>query len=188
MEKEDVGFLCECFNDMSFWGEYDSIVEQRSMSELMQRFDNPSNLKILTERKRFIIQKKDGSRIGFIGHWVTQPNRWMEIGYNIVTKERGKGYGTEAVQLMVDYLFLSQNISRIQAMADVRNKASQSVLEKAGFRIEGTIRKSGFSRGNWTDAYLYSILREEWKEPKILTKNALKLSKGASKNNRKPEV
>ena len=172
MEKEDVDFLYECFNDIDFWGEYDSIVEQRSKSELMQRFDNPSNLRILTERKRFIIQKKDGSRVGFISHWVTQPNRWMEIGYNIVTKERGKAYGTEAVQLMVDYLFLSQNISRIQAITDVRDKTSQSVLEKAGFRIEGTIRKSGFSRGDWTDAYLYSVMREEWKEPKILTKTA----------------
>ena len=170
MEKEDVDFLAECFNDISFWGEYDSIVEQRSKSELMQRFDNPSNLRILTERKRFIILKKDGSRIGFITHWITQPNGWMEIGYNIVTKERGKGYETEAVQLMVDYLFLSQNISRIQAMIDVRDKSSQSVLEKTGFRKEGTCRKSSFVRGAWADSHLYSILREEWKEPKILTR------------------
>jgi RimJ/RimL family protein N-acetyltransferase len=170
MEKEDVDFLFECFNDIDFWGAYDPIVEQRSKSELMQRFDNPSDLKNLTERKRFIIQKKDGSKIGFIGHWVTQPNRWMEIGYNIITKERGKGYGTEAVQLIVDYLFLSQNISRIQALTDVRNKTSQKLLEKTGFKKEGTIRKTAFSRGEWTDAHIYSILREEWKHPRLLTK------------------
>jgi RimJ/RimL family protein N-acetyltransferase len=172
VERDDVDFLCECFNDIGFWGEYDSIVEQRSKSERMKQFDNPSNLALLTERKRFVIQKKDGTRIGVIGHWITQPSRKTEIGYNIVTNERGKGYGTEAVQLMVDYLFLSQNLRRIQATTDVRNKASQSVLEKAGFKIEGTIRKSGYARGVWTDAYLYSILREEWKEPKILTKTA----------------
>jgi RimJ/RimL family protein N-acetyltransferase len=94
----------------------------------------------------------------------------MEIGYGIVPSERGKGYGTEAIQLMVDYLFLSQNIFRLQARTDVRNKASQRVLEKASFRIEGTIRKSLFARGVLRDVCLYSILREEWKEPKILTK------------------
>ncbi len=33
----------------------------------------------------------------------------------VVQSERGKGYGTEAAQLMVDYLFLSMDVSRIQA-------------------------------------------------------------------------
>jgi RimJ/RimL family protein N-acetyltransferase len=47
-------------------------------------------------------------------------------------------------------------------------------LEKVGFKKEGTLRKNFFVRGEWRDAYLYSILREEWKEPKILTKTAQK--------------
>jgi RimJ/RimL family protein N-acetyltransferase len=75
---------------------------------------------------------------------------------------------------MVDYLFLSKDIVRIEATTNVGNKASQRVLEKAGFRIEGTIRKLTLVRGVWTDHYLHSVLREEWKEPKILTKNRLK--------------
>ena len=72
--------------------------------------------------------------------------------------------------MIVDYLFLSKDIARIQAMTDVRNKASQKVLERVGFRREGTIRKSGRIRGEWTDAYLYSVIRDEWKEPRMLTK------------------
>jgi ribosomal-protein-alanine N-acetyltransferase len=52
----------------------------------------------------------------------------------------------------------------------VRNVGSQKVLEKAGFKKEGTIRKLFFLRGQLRDACLYSILREEWKEPKILTR------------------
>jgi len=52
----------------------------------------------------------------------------------------------------------------------VKNRASQRVLEKAGFKKEGALRKSMFVRGEWVDTYVYSILREEWKEPKILTK------------------
>jgi RimJ/RimL family protein N-acetyltransferase len=43
---------------------------------------------------------------------------------------------------------------------------SQKVLQKAGFKKEGIIRKSVFSRGEWRDRALYSILRKEWKEPK----------------------
>jgi len=71
----------------------------------------------------------------------------------------------------VDYLFLSKDIVRIQAGTDVRNKASQKVLENAGFVREGTIRKSAFNKGEWSDGYIYSILREEWTEPRILDKN-----------------
>ena len=89
--------------------------------------------------------------------------------FAFVPSERGKGYGTEAVQLMVDNLFIYRNIVRIQATADVGNKAAQRVLEKAGFRTEGTIRKLSLVRGKWRDRTLYDILLEEWKEPRILT-------------------
>jgi RimJ/RimL family protein N-acetyltransferase len=69
---------------------------------------------------------------------------------------------------MIDYLFLSKETVRVQACADVRNLTSQKALEKAGFTKEGTIRKFGFLRGGWRDGCLYSILRDEWKEPRIL--------------------
>ena len=170
MEKEDVDFEFESTKDIDSVGEYEPIEEQVSKSHLMKTFDNPSNLEVLTESRVFVIQKKDGIKIGGINHRFNQPDQTMEIGCNIVSTERGKGYGTEATQLMVDYLFLSKDIGRIQAKADVRNKASQRVLEKVGFKMEGTTRKSYFARGVWNDSYLYSILREEWKEPKIITK------------------
>jgi RimJ/RimL family protein N-acetyltransferase len=72
--------------------------------------------------------------------------------------------------IMVDYLFLSRELMRVQATIDVNNIVSQRVLEKVGFTKEGIIRKSNFSRGKWCDDCLYSILKEEWKEPKILAK------------------
>jgi RimJ/RimL family protein N-acetyltransferase len=90
----------------------------------------------------------------------------------LVSSERGKGYGTEATKLMVDYLFLSKNIVRIQTTTNARNKPAQKTLKKIGFQIEGTIRKCQLVRGVWNDFYLLSILRDEWKGPRILTKIA----------------
>jgi len=101
---------------------------------------------------------------------VSPYTKMLEIGYALVPNERGKGHCTEATQLMVDYLFLSKEIARIQATTHVGNAASQKVLEKAGFKREGTLRKAFQSRGERTDLAIFSILREEWKEPKILTK------------------
>ena len=169
MEREDVDFIIQLRNDLDS-NVYVS-VKQMSKAETMKEFDNPEPLALMTERTRFIIEKKDGTKIGYMTHWVVQPSRHMEIGYIMIPKERGKGYCSEAVQIIVDYLFLSKDIVRIQAGTDVRNKASQKVLENAGFIREGTVRKSAFNKGEWSDGCIYSILREEWKEPRILDKN-----------------
>jgi RimJ/RimL family protein N-acetyltransferase len=168
MEKEDLNFHLETTNDVSFYGEDGPVTTQMSLSEAERRFDNPSPLVTVCERARFVIEKKEGVKIGFIAHYLVQPARLMEIGYGVIRSERGKGYGTEAVQIMVDYLFLSKDIFRIQAVTNAGNKASRKVLEKAGFKKEGTLRETGYVRGERTDAYIYSILRDEWKEPKIL--------------------
>jgi len=168
MEKDDADFILDCLNNINF-DEYDPIVEV-SKTELVKGYDNPSELAVATERQNFIIEKKDGTKVGFIRHGLILPHKLLEIGYAIVPSERGKGYATEAAQLVVDYLFLSKDICRIEAGTNVRNKASQRVLEKVGFKREGTLRKVMFVRGEWVDVYVYSILREEWKEPKILTK------------------
>jgi hypothetical protein len=88
MDKDDVDFEFECLNDIDFLGEYIPLYEQRSKSDLMKRFDSPSSWFVLTDRKDFVIQKKDGTKVGLIGHWFTKPNRMMEIGFNVVPKER----------------------------------------------------------------------------------------------------
>ena len=168
VEKEDLAFLAEWFNDPKVFGEYNPLM-QVSRTEMERNYGEKK-----FEETDFFIEGKDGRRIGSMWHFnVNHPaGNQLEIGYFMVPAERGKGYCTEAVNIMVDYLFLSKNIERIQAQTDVRNAGSQRVLEKAGFKKEGTIRKSFFLRGQLRDSCLYSILREEWKEPKTLTKNA----------------
>jgi RimJ/RimL family protein N-acetyltransferase len=162
MEREDLSFYVKWVNDPSFFGEYNPL-EQAAKAEVEKSFDTAP-----PERRRFFVEKKDGTKIGVVG--VFKAGALWEIGFTLIPSERGKGYGPEAVTIMVDYLFLSRDLVRIQATTDLRNKASQSLLEKIGFKREGTLRKSYFVRGEWTDCHLYSILREEWKEPKILTK------------------
>jgi ribosomal-protein-alanine N-acetyltransferase len=75
--------------------------------------------------------------------------------------ERGKGYCSEAVKIMVDYLFLSKDIVRIQAHTEARNIVAQKTLKNAGFKKEGTFRREYFVRGEWRDGRIFAILREE---------------------------
>ncbi|MDH5732931.1 MAG: GNAT family N-acetyltransferase [Candidatus Bathyarchaeota archaeon] len=164
VEKEDLPQLAEWINDPDFYGEYEPLI-QVTRVELEKQYDN-----LLSEERWFIVEKKDGSSIGGMSHF--PEGKLIEIGYTLIPGERGKSYCTEAVKLMIDYLFLSKNIIRVQAPTDPRNISSQRVLEKAGFKKEAIVRKSNVIRGKWRDRALYSILRKEWKEPKILTKTA----------------
>jgi ribosomal-protein-alanine N-acetyltransferase len=173
-DKEDLDFFFEFWNDLNCYGEYEAIQPQISKAEAQKRIENPAQTDV--EWTWFVIEKKDGTRIGFIIHYYVQPSKNMTVGYALVPSETGKGYGTEALQIMVDYLFLTKDIMRVQATTDLRNRVSRRVLEKAGFKKEGTIRKSGFTRGRWTDECLYGLLREEWEEPRILTRRPVEAS------------
>ena len=166
IEKEDLPLLTDWSNNPEYLGEH-IWLPQQSRTEWAKRYDN-----LTPDTKWFFIEKKDGTKIGTMFHFPR--GNALEIGYALIPSERGKGYCSEAVKIIVDYLFLSKEIVRVQAITDVGNLASQKILEKAGFEREGTIRKSAFIRGEWRDGCLYSIIREKWKEPKILTKTAQK--------------
>jgi len=161
-EKEDLPWVAEWLSNPDFFGVYNPLL-QISRSDLEKNSE-----KAPSENRWFIIETKDRSKVGEIGHFLD--GRLWEIGYNLIPSERGKGYATEATKIMVDYMFLSKETVRIQAHIDPRNIPSQKVIEKNGFKKEGLIRKCFFSKGQWRDMLLYSILREEWKTPKILTK------------------
>ena len=154
--------LQEWVNNLNIEGEYEPIT-QETIKDLEKQYDD------LKEGQWFFIEKKDGKKIGYVAHFVSM-GKQKAIGYALLPEERDKGYGTEAATIMVDYLFLSKNIIRIQAGIRPDNIASQKVLEKVGFKKEGILRKCFFSRGKLRDTAIFSILREEWKEPTIIAK------------------
>jgi len=161
-EKEDLPLVAEWLNCPDVLGEYEGFT-QTSLSELEKRYNETR-----PEQQTFVIEKKDKGKIGLISHFLI--DRVTTLSTFLIPNERGKGYSTEATQILVDYLFLSKDITRIQVIINTENKSSQRVVQKVGFLKEGTLRKYSFVRGRLTDSFLYSILREEWKEPKILTR------------------
>lgn len=165
VEQDDIPLYHQWINSPEISGIYNSL-RQVSKQFLESAINNlGDNLQV------FIVEKKDKTRIGAIVHSLVKaiPYETSEVGYFLVPSEREKGYCTEALKIMVDFLFLTKIISRIQAVTDIRNMGSQKVLEKTGFTKEGIMRNLIFNRGNWRDCALYSILRDEWMEPKILT-------------------
>lgn len=87
-----------------------------------------------------------------------------ELGYWLVPEVHGEGYGTEAVALVVEFVFRSYDTPAIGAGAFAFNDASQGLLESLGFTEEGRRRKYMFVNGKHRDMVQYGLLREEWHE------------------------
>ncbi|KAL7239332.1 hypothetical protein ACSBR2_005275 [Camellia fascicularis] len=82
-----------------------------------------------------------------------------DIGYAIAASYWGQGITTKAVKMALSQVFLDfPDIVRLQAYADVENKGSQRVLQKAGFMKEGHLRKYSFLKGDLQDLFVYSFL------------------------------
>lgn len=179
IEREDLTVANEWFNDPDFRGALEGFPWQRLRSEREKELFEPKFTD--ADFTPFMVLRKDGTAIGWAFHELIVPYEWVVLGYHLLPGDRGKGYGTEVVQILVDYLFLTRDIDRIQATTHMANKASQRVLEKAGFKLEGVIRR-GAARVNGVpgDFKFYGILREEWKGPRILAEARLPVTSPTS--------
>lgn len=92
-----------------------------------------------------------------VGYWDA-----FELSYLLYDgRFAGRGFVTEAVQLLVDYLFGAKKQHRIQLVIVPENAASRRIAEKCGFTLEGTARGAFFNDGRNQDVLLYSLLRTD---------------------------
>lgn len=86
---------------------------------------------------------------------------WLSIG--IGDREQwGKGYGREAMALILRYGFHELNLHRVQLTVFQYNERAVALYEKLGFRREGVYREFMQRDGKRFDMYLYGLLRREW--------------------------
>jgi [ribosomal protein S5]-alanine N-acetyltransferase len=87
----------------------------------------------------------------------------FEIGYFISEKFWRKGIATKAIKVATSYAFRDFDIVRIYAEPFSDNIASRRALEKAGFRLEATLKNYVIKNGIIKDSCIYSVLREDFK-------------------------
>lgn len=106
----------------------------------------------------------DGTVIGDVAlQDIDRVNRKCSVGIGIAKIEnRSKGYGREAVKLMLDYGFKYLGMERITANTLEINQGAQKVMERLGFTLEGRERKAVYLNGNKYDRLCYGILKEEY--------------------------
>jgi RimJ/RimL family protein N-acetyltransferase len=122
--------------------------------------DDPNSL-----APRFVVERKaTPGPIGFVGHYRAHPVlEYVDVWYVLGDRSaRGKGFGSEAVGLLVDHLYATAPLARVGATCDVENAPSYRLLDGLGFRREGTLRSALFHHGRWHDIYVYGTTRAEW--------------------------
>lgn len=115
-------------------------------------------------RFQIAIELKDaGNLIGDCAiHTLPQDTNQIEIGFTLNPMYQNEGFGTEAVKCLLGYIFTVLNKHRVIVITDVRNKNSIKLLEKIGMRKEGHFIKNAWNKGEYTDEYLFALLKEEW--------------------------
>lgn len=104
----------------------------------------------------------DGVAIGSIGLFLKEDVycKTAELGYWLAEPFWGKGIMTAAVSRICSHAFASYDIVRIFAEPFAGNTASRRVLERAGFTLEGILKKNVFKCGRLMDSCIYALLKE----------------------------
>ncbi len=84
------------------------------------------------------------------------------MGYWVDLAANGRGHATDAVQLVCQFAFEHAGLHRVQPAIMPRNTRSRRVVEKVGFRHEGTAVRYLKIAGIWEDHDIYALTREEW--------------------------
>ena len=117
------------------------------------------------DRYMFVICLLDGRPIGSTDlREINMEDGHAAFGIAIGEKELwGRGYGTEALRAICDFGFGQLRLERIELDVYAGNPRAQRSYEKAGFTIEGTLRRGHFADGEFVDVLRMALLRDEWK-------------------------
>ncbi len=164
VEKDDVRKFAEWVNDPE-------VIEglmlnlPHSVADEERWFERVSQGEQAEKPMAIEIKEKRGWKlIGNCGlfhiEWI---NSAAEFGIMIGDKSVwNKGYGTEAVELILKYGFETLNLNRIYLRVYATNPRAIRAYEKAGFVLEGTLRQAVYKHGHYVDVHTMSVLRSEW--------------------------
>jgi len=160
VEEADLEFLRETINDPAvrkYLGRRGPINLEQEREWFEEEASDGENLHLLVT--------VDGERAGTVGlHPRVPENGSTEVGIFLAKAYWGEGYGTEAVELVVDDAFDEGWAHRVAARIVDGNEASRRLFEGLGFRHEATFGEATFHRGSYTDVHWYAVLEGEWRD------------------------
>lgn len=166
---EDAEIFTEWMNDFEttdYTGRSGAIISLEGEKKFLEERNN--------EEASFVIVTLDNNKmIGTVSlEKINHIHRTATLGIFIGDKDyRSKGYGTEAIRLILDYGFNYMNLNNIKLEVLEFNERALKCYKKCGFKEYGKRRKSNFTNGKYYDIIEMDILAEEFIESYIKNKN-----------------
>ena len=166
MEKSDLPFYVRWFNDPEVIRHL-KIFQPLSLGQEEQWYADV--LKKPVEEQPLCIEILQHNEWIFVGNLafmtINQHDRSAEVGIAIGEKQYwGKGFGSEALTLLIEHGFNTLNLNRIFLHVYETNQRAVRSYEKTGFSIEGRLRQARYLNGRYVDVIIMSILKDEWKK------------------------
>ncbi|WP_223701121.1 GNAT family N-acetyltransferase [Sutcliffiella deserti] len=114
--------------------------------------------------------KGENTPIGYVAATnIDYLNRKAQYGGIVIAREHaGKGYGTEASQLLLRHIFEELGMNMMYGFWREDHLASLRMAEKIGFKRDGLVRDYVFKQNGFHNAYIYSILKSEYNSMYVL--------------------
>jgi RimJ/RimL family protein N-acetyltransferase len=162
-QKDDVEHWVRWFNDIEVQKYLSHYVLYGVTREDEEECYN--SLRKSPNNKTYTITTLEGKVIGMIGlRSITWEWRNAEVVIIIGEKDEwGKGYGTDAMRVLVKFAFERMNLHRIYLHVSGLNQGGVKCYENVGFKKEGVLRESRFLDGKYHDTVVMGILRGELK-------------------------
>jgi len=160
VEAGDLELMRRLRNDQTTW-QYLSDATLISTEMQLRWFDN--NSRSLDDRYYAIVLPDEDNRfIGIIRtDEIDYKNRSIRVGLDIVSEERGKGYGTLGFQMIFRYFFDHHSFHRLWLCVLEDNEIAKRLYKGAGFIEEGRLRRAIWREGRWKDYIIMGVLEDE---------------------------
>ena len=116
-------------------------------------------------RLEFAIVNLEGEYVGNVNlHSIDRKNGTFSVSFYFLSRERKKGYASNAVALIVYYAFNELRLNKLNVCVNEGNEDSARLIQKIGCKPEGIWRENVFYDGKYVNVELYGLTREQFNE------------------------
>ena len=164
IKKSDTDDIFEIFSDIEVMKYYDLLPFLTKDDAINQVEVFRKCLSEKTMIRWGIELKESGKLIGTCGFFAfSEESLKAEMGYELNREYWNKGIMSEALKMIMDFIFRETDINRIEAYVEPMNTASLKLLESLGFTKEGLLRQYELCRGGLIDITIWGLLRSDLK-------------------------